>query len=603
LMTSIIFNKLEKGQFSILDFYLARCKRIIPALLVLCIILLALTWFFLPPNEYRAFGKQMVGAVTFLSNFVFLKEAGYFDTSSHEKWLLHTWSLSVEWQFYIVYPVIIAMLRHWLSLITIRWVILFFAICSFLLSAFCPLRMAEAGFYLLPTRAWEMMCGGLVYLFALKVNKEKAVPVELAGLLIIILSTVFLDSSMKWPGSLAVIPVIGAMLILIASRENSLVTGNRVSQYLGAVSYSLYLWHWPVVVSLHLLGLFHNPLWVCAGLAWSLAFAHLSYSFVEQRWRLPALGNTNRFTALGSYAAASFIITVIAFSIFRLNGIPSRVDTFVAVADQEQRNYNPRAECFVIPSANPASPMCVFGENTSKIAVVVIGDSHSNATITAVAAAIPAEQGGALFLGADGCMSMMNISTMHFSKCGDYNKKILSYLNENIPGVPVIVINHITEDVLTADKKALNKMVYLDGRPNTDKEFAPLFAEEYKRHICSIAKKRPVFIMQPIPEMGVNVPQTIVREKMYRSREIDVSISRGDYINGNDIIRNLIVDTASVCDAKVIDPSNYLCDDSKCIGSVNSRPLYYDDDHLSEYGNKLLMPMFREVWEQHLIAL
>ena len=283
--------------------------------------------------------------------------------------------------------------------------------------------------------------------------------------------------------------------------------------------------------------------------------------------------------------------------------MPSRVNSFIATADKELRNNNPRSECFVVPSSDPVSPMCVFGEDQSKVAVVVIGDSHSNATITAVATSIPAAQGGALFLGADGCMSMMNISTMYFSKCGEYNKKILTYLDENIAGVPVIIINHITEEILTANKKTLHKTVYLGDQANTEKEFAPLFESEYKRHICNIAKKRPVFIMQPIPEMGVNVPQAIVRAKMYRAEEIDVSVTRDQYIGRNDMVRNLIIDAAKVCDAKVIDPSEYLCDNSKCIGSVNNRPLYYDDDHLSEYGNKFLLPMFEEVWTTRITAL
>ena len=172
LMTGIIFTKLQKNQFSVLEFYLARARRIIPALAALCLILLFLAWFLLPPYEYDRLGKHIIGAATFLSNIVFFKESGYFDASSHEKWLLHTWSLSVEWQFYIIYPVLILVLRKMFSMTLIPWMLLSFALGSFLLSAFLPDRWAVAGFYLLPTRAWEMMLGGLVFLFALKSSKK-----------------------------------------------------------------------------------------------------------------------------------------------------------------------------------------------------------------------------------------------------------------------------------------------------------------------------------------------------------------------------------------------------------------------------------------------
>ena len=599
LMTSIIFNKLQKDRFSILEFYLARAKRIVPALLVLCIILLCITWFILPPYEFKNVGKQLVSAATFTSNFLFLKEAGYFDTSSHEKWLLHTWSLSVEWQFYIIFPVALVLIKKLSKLSYTPWIILFCATGSFLLSAFFPAKYADAGFYLLPTRAWEMMSGGLVYLFALQVSHKKSAVLESIGFLIIVSCILFLDATVKWPGSLALIPVLGTVLILVAAQENSFITGNKVAQYLGSTSYSLYLWHWPVVVGLHLFGIYDTPQWALAGIIVSLVCAHLSYTFVEQYGRSQA-NHTNNYFQLGKYAAMSSIIICAGLIIFRFDGLPFRVDEFVAVADKEQKNRNPRTECFVVPNNDPKSPMCVFGENKSKIAVIVIGDSHSNATITAVAAAIPEQQGGALFLGADGCISMMDISTHYFDKCGAYNKKILSYLDENLNGVPVILINHITEKLLTPEAKTPNTTVYLNGIANTEQRFPSLFTEQYTNHICDISKKHPVFIMQPIPDMGINVPQAITRAKMYEAREIDVSVIRDDYDSHNFKARDLNGIAAKTCNASVIDPREYLCDTTTCFGSINKRPLYYDDDHLSEFGNKLLVPMFSKVWNQQV---
>jgi peptidoglycan/LPS O-acetylase OafA/YrhL len=616
LMTAIIFGKLDKNSFSILEFYLARAKRIIPALFFLCVCLLIMGWFLLPPSEFKALGKQTVGASTFLSNFIFLKGAGYFDSASHEKWLLHTWSLSVEWQFYIIYPLMIVVVRKILSANASRWFVLIAAIFSLAVSVFLPPGFSAFEFYMLPTRAWEMMAGGLVYLFAPKTSLRFPAFWEWMGISIIILSVVFLDASLKWPGIYALIPVLGVVLVVLANRERSIFTGNALGQYVGSISYSLYLWHWPIVVGLHFYDVFNNNIFKIAGIFLSLLLAHLSYTFIESRWRSPARPNASisvesnlsskislispKFRAsvfqLGCYALATFFVALTGLLIVRSDGVGSRVDDFVAVADAEQDNKNPRLECFVAQGADSKSPMCVFGKNASSIAAIVIGDSHANATITAVAESLPVDKGGVLFLGADGCAAMMNLSSPNFLGCGAYNKTILQYLSENLPGVPVIIINHITTRSLRPTSK-LQRVVYLDGVPNTNTQFAGLFSTQYKLRVCEIAKKRPVYIVQPIPEMGLSVPQTIARAKMLYNQEIDVSVTRVSYLEENNLIRTMIQDSAEFCKAEIIDPVDYLCDNEKCMGSLNGRPLYYDDDHLSEYGNKLLVPMFKKIWD------
>ena len=595
LMTGIIFSKMERGNFSILDFYLARSRRIIPALLVLCAVLIAVGWFILPPYELQRLGKHMVGATTFLSNFIFLSDSGYFDSSAHEKWLLHTWSLSVEWQFYIVLPLLVVLLRKLFPLTYARWILLALGLASLLLSIFLPTQWADANFYLLPTRAWEMMFGGLIYLFAFNIKQQWQGPVEAIGLVLIVSSVYFLNPYVTWPGSLALLPVFGAMLIIMANRQGSWITGNALFQYLGKISYSLYLWHWPIVVALSLFDVENQPLWILLGVASSLLLAQLSYSFVEQYWR-GSSGNVSMWRPLTAYASVMTVSAGVAFGLFYTKGAPWRVDELVAIADKEQFNRNPRFECVVTPESKLESPMCIYGDNTSEVAVIVIGDSHSSSTISAVAAAIPPNKGGALFLGADGCISLMNLSTPYFYNCGAYNEKILNYLDSNLPGIPIVVINHLTKNTLHPNSALAQKPIYLSGTANTDAAFASLFSTEYTERICRLSKTRPVYIMQPIPEMETSVPQAIVRAKMYRKQEIDVTLSRANYYEQTGVARKLIESTAEICGTKTLDPAEQLCNENFCLGSINKRPLYYDDDHLSEYGNTLLIPMFRKLW-------
>lgn len=167
LMTNILIKKLENPQqkFSVWDFYLARAKRIAPALLVLCIALLALGWFLLPPQDYRSLGMHTLTSVLFASNIQYWREAGYFDAASHDKWLLHTWSLSVEWQFYLLLPLLLwGVWRWWPGRAhAVRCLLVVFLV-SLGLSVWLTAKKPEAAFFLLPTRAWEMLAGGLIAL-------------------------------------------------------------------------------------------------------------------------------------------------------------------------------------------------------------------------------------------------------------------------------------------------------------------------------------------------------------------------------------------------------------------------------------------------------
>jgi peptidoglycan/LPS O-acetylase OafA/YrhL len=599
LMTGIIFSKFEKNRFNLIDFYLARAARIIPALAVLCITLLIFAWFFLPPYEMKQFGKHIFGASTFLSNIIFMKDSGYFDSAADEKWLLHTWSLSVEWQFYILYPLAVIVLRKYFSFATTRLTLVFIAICSYLLSVFFPTELHDAGFYLLPTRAWEMLAGGLIFAFSLQATKKSKIAIEWAGFLVIAGSIFFINASYAWPGSLAGLPVLGAALIIIAANEKSLLTHNPVSQYIGTISYSLYLWHWPVVVALNLFELKESTWGISLGLAASFVLASLSYYLIERPWRNAFPTQLPKILSVMGYASLAGFISVVGLSIFLLKGIPARVDNLIAIADSEQNNRNPRQECMVIPSMNPTSPMCVFGDEQDKIGLIVVGDSHSNATINAVVAATPKEIGGVLFLGADGCAAMMNLSTPHFHNCGEYNKQTLEFLQNNLRGTPILVINHITQELLTPTNNPNKKAVYLGDIPNTSSEFAQRFKQEYQTKLCQLSENHPVYVTQPIPSMKVNVPQTIVRSMMYKAQKIDVSISVSDYYKTEQTIRTFMRSAIDACKAHELDPLEFLCNETNCIGSIDSRPLYYDDDHLSEYGNRLLIPMFSNIWASH----
>ena len=278
LMTGIIFRGLENDSFNLFKFYVARANRIIPALAVLCLVLLVFGWFYLTPLDYKALGKHVASSVGFLSNVIYWRESGYFDAASHEKWLLHTWSLSVEWQFYILYPIALVVLKKFLSLENLKRLIVIGTVLGFCLSVIATMKWPNPAYYLLPTRAWEMMMGGVAFLYPWSLSENRKKVAELIGLALILGSYAFVSSDIPWPGHFALLPVLGSYLIIIANQQSSVITSNQVFQCLGKWSYSVYLWHWPVVV---FGGYFDVQNWYLYGLPLSVLLGFASFRFVE----------------------------------------------------------------------------------------------------------------------------------------------------------------------------------------------------------------------------------------------------------------------------------------------------------------------------------
>lgn len=179
--------------------------------------------------------------MSFVSNFVYWSEAGYFDAASHEKWLLHTWSLSVEWQFYIIYPLVLVAISKFFSIKTMKSLLVVGTVLCFIFCVFASYKAPGASYYLLPTRAWEMMIGGVAYLYPFSFSESRKKLLEWVGLFLIMGSYFLISADNPWPGYLALFPVLGSFLILQAQRNDSIIISNIVFQKLGSWFYSIYL--------------------------------------------------------------------------------------------------------------------------------------------------------------------------------------------------------------------------------------------------------------------------------------------------------------------------------------------------------------------------
>jgi peptidoglycan/LPS O-acetylase OafA/YrhL len=440
LMTQIIVPRVKAGTFSVLDFYLARARRIVPALIALALTLLFLGFFVLSPYEYRALGKHAASAVMFLSNIIFSIESGYFDPVSHEKWLLHTWSLSVEWQFYLLYPLLVLLLAKLGRAGAVTAGLALILLVSLAISVVTTPRSPETAFYLLPARAWEMLGGGLIFLLREHLDRLMSPAIGIAGLLLVLLAMVFYSDATPFPGSLAAVPVVGAGL-LIASRWSGFL-GRLPFQTLGNISYSLYLWHWPFWVGARHFELVDNLAARFAVIAAAVVVSYLSYRFVETPFRRK--GGTTPIRTLMRYGTAMSVAGAAASAIFVANGISYSVRGYAASRDAEavlryanQYDYSTpyrRGTCLLLPD----QPFSMFAQEcfsaSGTVGAVLWGDSHA----AHLYPALRASPHSIAQLNASACPPFVDYAPAARPHCFDINQNVLRWIQRSKPHTAVL---------------------------------------------------------------------------------------------------------------------------------------------------------------------
>ncbi|AZS51593.1 acyltransferase [Entomomonas moraniae] len=591
LMTSIIFTRLAKEQFSLIDFYLHRARRIIPALAVLCVFFIIMGYFYLLTPDYRELMQLVRKVILFISNLAFYKETDYFGTIAQENWLLHTWSLSVEWQFYLLYPIIILVLIKLFRLPLTKKILAFIAVSSFITSVvYTPINPAAA-FYLLPTRAWEMLAGGLVFLYPLNINEKYKKTLNWIGLSIIVGSIIFLTNK-HWPGSLAIIPIIGSVLVLYSMQDN-MILNNPLAQGIGKISYSVYLWHWPVAVLLYITGYLTNAIFVMIGILVSFLLGLVSYYFIEIRFKLKA----NKLFEVIKYLLIILFVLISAASmgsfvkhskLARNNFLFS--DTFRSIDDiVAHKNTEITKQCLLDKHYTSSFPECRKGNGPIKL--IVLGDSHAGALFPAIYETNT--KGSALYWASMACPIIKGV---HFyqprASCENFIKDKVSLLEnkDNYQNTPVIFINY-----LTSYFKDKDQLFYITHPANDLDDFKKQYREAYIKTMCDIAKIRPVYVLKPIPTPEYNVPKKMTIS-LITSKNISLKSSIKKYQEESLFVIEVMEQAKRDCGIQLLDPVPYLCPNGKeCLLTNDNKPLYFDDNHLSHYGIKFLEPLFKQI--------
>jgi peptidoglycan/LPS O-acetylase OafA/YrhL len=377
LITLMIISERKKDEFSILNFYERRIRRIIPALFTVILSCLPFVWFWMMPFEIRDFSQSIVAVVFFASNILFWQESNYFEPESDQKPLLHTWSLAVEEQFYVFFPLLI--LIFWrLGRNNLFLLISAISMLSLLISEWGSKAFPSANFYLAPGRAWELLFGSLTAMIVINNKPNKSNLLSALGLLMILFAIFIFDEDTPFPSFYTLIPVLGTCLIILFADNTTLVgriLSLRILVFLGLISYSAYLWHQPIFAFARIKSLGDPSILLMTCLSFlALFLAYLSWRFVEQPFRNKSL--ISSFKVYSLFFFFSLVIVLIGLLGHSSNGFYEYKSKLLSGPNQiflfdRQIEYRERDNYWDGELRDSNEPF----SKTDLIKVIILGDS------------------------------------------------------------------------------------------------------------------------------------------------------------------------------------------------------------------------------------
>jgi len=589
LITSIILSEMEVGKFNLINFYERRARRILPALFFVTLVCIPFSWMLLISKDMKDFAQSLIGISTFSSNILFWRESGYFNTAAELKPLLHTWSLAVEEQYYLIFPLFLMLTwrlgRHWiLVLLTVAILV------SLGLGHWGAYNKPHAAFYLLPTRAWEILIGifAAFYLSRTTLNRfnnKISNTLSMMGLALTMYSIFFFNKTTPVPSLYILVPTVGTLLIIVFAHSGTLANSflsNRIFIWIGLISYSAYLWHQPLFAFIKYLSFDDHP---SAPIMASfclliIPLAYLSWRFVEKPFR-----NKNiikrKYIFFSSVAVAMIIIS------------------FGLV-------INKRIEVKNVKNII----------NSASAKVMVLGDSHAPRLFYGLKEYFGSDIAVKSFMS---CIPFYNVdrydSRYEPRYCSTSINNALKDF-ENNPKMNTIILMSMGPVYLTGEtfkgkdpaRVKGNGVVLITNPELKDKWLIYEIGMRNTLERLTLLNKKVIFVIDA-PELGFsprfchvnNYSLSIFGKSFkYRYGKEDCFVSRKDFDDRNDRYREMIYrilkDYPTIA---FFDPTEIFCDDRKCHGIKENKVLYTDFDHISLEGSKLiakqLIPIIREV--------
>ncbi len=572
LITTIIISEMAEGKFSIINFYERRARRILPALFFVMAACLPFAWLWLTPNDLKDFGQSLVAVSTFSSNILFWWESGYFDTAAELKPLLHTWSLAVEEQYYILFPIFLMLAWR----LGIKWVLILLSVVflfSLGVAQWGAYNSPSATFFLLPTRGWELLVG-VFAAFYLKYSthiKSHTVnqALSLLGFGMIAYSIFAFDKTTPFPSFYALIPTVGTGLLILCAVPKTIIHNLLSLKFfvgIGLISYSAYLWHQPLLAfARHRLLEDVSDLILITLCLTSLVMGWLSWKFVEAPFRSRLIFSRNFV----------FRFTIVGFSIFSLIGIYAHLSNgFVnRLSDEEQEifafeSYSMKTQvregvCFLEPDQNADyfREECLNGRN------LIWGDSHAAMLSFGLRMIDDFSQ-----LTASACPPLIYEEFSERRNCLDINNKVLSYIEKGSFKKIYLHSNWVTHDISKVSSllTTIEKIVVID--PSLQ-----------------------IKVIGGVPQWSPSLPKILGQRILSLNNLAGYEMKNDDFTmveaRDNEIIE-LLRTHKNRDNIEFISLLDVLCDDEECVSVVADcekvEPITYDYGHLTAAGSKVV---------------
>jgi peptidoglycan/LPS O-acetylase OafA/YrhL len=610
LITSIIYSELKNDTFSFKQFYERRARRILPILFFILLVSCATSYFLFTPSHFSSFAKSVISTILFYSNFNFYYSGQeYAAQSSHLKPLLHTWSLSIEEQFYFIFPPLLIFI-HRLKKIKPIHILCLLSLASLTLAHWASTRHPQINFYLLPSRMWELLAGSILVFVPAPLAKIRRLPLASflpdLGLILIGYSIIFLHGAQHFPSLKTVTPVLGTCLILAFPNKKSISTkilSTKPFVYIGLISYSLYLWHYPTFAFTRIYtGLAINHILAIKLIAIVFIASLLSYKLIEQPFR-------NRRKISSTFIFKFSIMMSLFFITFSLiitstNGLSHRVPKIL------QQIYSSKKPWLITSQSNKqcyerSKDFCSFNPKKNQ-KVILVGDSQIATLMEPLKNElhrfnfIPLTVGGCYYSPG---FDEIDLVTKRPSPCSNKQQKKFDEVIFRSTNSIVIIGGqlqlYLSETFFNNQEggaRAVGSYNYRlpHGMKNLNKQQRfTHFSENIKKSILNIIEKgNKVILLYPVPEVGWDVPQELL------------------YIHYKKIIPKYAITSSSKVFEKrsqpafkVLDsigshpglyrvfPHKLFCDSQvkgRCITHDDTNLFYYDDYHLSTAGAQLL---------------
>ena len=574
LMTQIIMNN-NASLSSVLEFYFKRLRRISIPLIVVIALVCMIGFIILTPTEYRYISKGVASSPVYLSNFIYNLEPSYF-YKPERNFLLHTWSLSVEWQFYFLYPLILLSIRkkNWNVLICISLLFLF-SMTSF---AYTASFDQTSAFYLLNNRAWQMLLGGIVYLLV-DIKRIERKRISATVLVVILLSLLlFYDSG---SGTVGVLNILVSFIIASLLYLNVKLVDIVGLRQLGLWSYSIYLYHWPIYAVFYALNI-HGPEALLIMLLLSTVCGWASYTYIEKNSQRVLF--TKKSVAI--ILSTSIVCSILGCFIF-YNGALFRGN------EDYQNFYNERKKlsgqlasvsnsirCF--EASGLPKPFCNFSSSGMVISdnpigeIVLIGDSHAQQLLDYV---INKESESVIsFSGYAACVTSLHIGKKN--NCGIFNNNVIDKtLKSNSTRV------YVSNSWIGYDEQGGNSRFSFGSYGVGESAYRDSVVET----MCEISKTKELYIFLPLPVWQKDVSASYEQQVFHNKKVTVQSQTIPQFRQRSTDSINLLRRIERECRANLIDLTPMLCPKGLCSSIIDNRPFYTDKSHLSVFAKRHLI--------------